>query len=190
MKWIVIGKSGSGKTSILKRIVYNEVPEEPLSTVGVEFFSYQVPERDVKLNIWDTAGQERYYTMTKSYYRSAVGVVVVYDICERNTFEDLPRWVRDARVEADPNCELILVGNKIDKQDQRKVSREEAEDFAKHHNINNYIEVSAKSGEHCNEIVSKLLEVLNEKIANKVIDLTRAPVSPSAMIPQKSDSCC
>lgn len=191
-KWIVIGKSGAGKTCILKRLVNNEFKEGTQSTIGIEYFTYSMEcnGQKVKLNIWDTAGQEQFYTVTKAYYRSAVGVILVYDILERKTFEDLPRWLRDARLEADPKCEIILVGNKTDKEADRQVSEAEAMDFITAHNIGDYIEVSALNGQNVTDIFERLAARILEKLKNKEIKAIPAPISPSVTINQNEKSGC
>jgi Ras-related protein Rab-2A len=113
-------------------------------TVGVQYFTHvmTINGRPVKLMIWDTAGQERFYAIAKAYFRGAGGFILVFDITDRKSFESLPRWLRDARAEADPNCSILLVGNKTDLDPQRLVSREEGEAFAKSHDLQ-YIETSA-----------------------------------------------
>ncbi|KAH0795003.1 small GTP-binding protein [Histomonas meleagridis] len=110
-KFIVIGCSGAGKTSIVRRLVDNKFVKGTQSTVGIEYFTHitTIEGRTVKMMIWDTAGQERFYTIAKAYFRSALGVVLVFDITDRKSFDQLPRWLRDARLEADPHCSVILV---------------------------------------------------------------------------------
>lgn len=143
-KFIVIGCSGAGKTSILRRLVENKFVKGTQSTVGIEYFTHitTINGRTIKMMIWDTAGQERFYTIAKAYFRSALGVVLVFDITDRKSFDQLPRWLRDARMEADPHCSVILVGNKSDLAANRVVSKEEAEEFARTHELQ-YIETSA-----------------------------------------------
>jgi small GTP-binding protein len=143
-KFIVIGASGSGKTSIVRRLCEGKYAKGLQSTVGIEYFTHvaTVSGRTVKMMIWDTAGQERFYAVAKAYFRSAVGVILVFDIADRTSFDQLPRWLRDARTEADPHCTVYLVGNKLDLEQRRTVSRTEAENFAKTHKLQ-YIETSA-----------------------------------------------
>ena len=144
LKFIVIGCSGAGKTSIVRRLVDNKYVKGTQSTVGIEYFTHTttIEGHKVKMLIWDTAGQERFYTIAKAYFRNALGVILVFDITDRKSFDQLPRWLKDARMEADPHCTVILVGNKIDLAENRVVSKEEAENFAKQQELN-YIETSA-----------------------------------------------
>jgi small GTP-binding protein len=105
-KFIVIGSSGVGKTAILKRLIEDTFTEESLATIGVEFDTtlLMVDNRRVKLQIWDTAGQERFRSIAKAYYRGAVGVILVYDLADRKTFDDLPDWIADIRSLCEPNA--------------------------------------------------------------------------------------
>jgi small GTP-binding protein len=169
-KFIVIGASGAGKTSIVRRLVDNKFVKTSQSTVGIEYFTHiaTVGNRTVKMMIWDTAGQERFYTVAKAYFRSAVGVVLVFDICDRKSFEQLPRWLRDARLEADPHCTVYLVGNKCDLDSQRNVTREEAEDFAKKHELT-YMETSAANNTNIAEVFLNIAESLLGKVANGTV---------------------
>jgi small GTP-binding protein len=151
-KFIIIGSSGVGKTAILKRLVDDRYSTESQSTIGVEFDStyVEVDGQSIKLQIWDTAGQERFRSIAKAYFRNAVGVVLVFDICDAKTFEDVNMWLREVRSLCDPTAVVILVGNKSDLAPSRAVTMAEAEQFAQHNHVT-YIETSAKSGEHVHE---------------------------------------
>ena len=176
-KFIVIGCSGTGKTSIVRRLVDNKFVKGTQSTVGIEYFTYitTIEGRTVKMMIWDTAGQERFYTIAKAYFRSALGVVLVFDITDRKSFDQLPRWHRDARMEADPHCSVILVGNKCDMAANRVVSKEEAEEFAKNHQLT-YIETSAADNICIEEVFMRIGADLLRKAANGIINVgTAAP---------------
>ncbi|EFC35256.1 rab family small GTPase [Naegleria gruberi] len=99
--------------------------------------------KKVKLQIWDTAGQERFRTITTSYYKGAQGVIMVYDITQRKSFENLSTWLNDVKQYADPNVSLILVGNKVDLEDQRQVTENEANEWAQRNNISVCLQTSA-----------------------------------------------
>ena len=175
-KFIVIGCSGAGKTSIVRRLVDNKFVKGTQSTVGIEYFTHitAIEGRTIKMMIWDTAGQERFYTIAKAYFRSALGVVLVFDITDRKSFDLLPRWLRDARMEADPHCSVILVGNKTDLAASRVVSKEEAEEFAKNHELQ-YIETSAADNTHIEEVFMKTGTDLLRKVASGEINVGTAP---------------
>ncbi|KAH0800346.1 Ras family protein [Histomonas meleagridis] len=129
--------------------------------------------------IWDTAGQERFYTIAKAYFRSALGVVLVFDITDRKSFDQLPRWLRDARLEADPHCSVILVGNKCDLAAERVVSKEEAEDFARTHELS-YVETSAADNICIEEVFMRTGSDLLRKVASGEINAGTATPSGGA----------
>jgi small GTP-binding protein len=180
-KFIVIGCSGAGKTSILRRLVDNKFVKGTQSTVGIEYFTYvtNIDGKTVKMMIWDTAGQERFYTIAKAYFRSALGVVLVFDITDRKSFDQLPRWLRDARMEADPHCSVILVGNKSDLANTRVVSKEEAEEFARTHELQ-YIETSALENKCIEETFIRTGADLIRKVTSGEITAATASTSNGA----------
>ena len=166
LKFIIIGSSGVGKTALLKRLVEDSFNDESQSTIGVEFDStiIQVDDRQVKLQIWDTAGQERFRSIAKAYFRNAVGVLLVYDITERKTFDDLSTWLNDVRALCDPNVVVQMIGNKADMTNSRVVSLTEAENFSEHHQIS-YLETSAKGGNNVKEaFIRTAAQILNKNI--------------------------
>mmetsp|Transcript_17271 Transcript_17271/g.21268 ORF Transcript_17271/g.21268 Transcript_17271/m.21268 type:complete len:251 (-) Transcript_17271:36-788(-) len=158
-KIVLIGDSGVGKTCLLARYRKNEFTYDTKHTIGVEFATkeLEVQGKQVKAQIWDTAGQERYRAITKAYYRGAVGALVVYDITDRETFENLKRWLSEVQGNADSSIKLMLVGNKCDLTDQRTVTTEEGKAFAEQHGLA-FLEASAKSGETVNEAFEKVIE--------------------------------
>lgn len=174
-KFIVIGCSGAGKTSIVRRLVDNKYVKGTQSTVGIEYFTHiaTIEGNTVKMMIWDTAGQERFYTIAKAYFRGALAVILVFDVTDRKSFDQLPRWLRDARVEADPHCSVILVGNKSDLGDQRVVSTEEAEDFATQHELT-YLETSAAENQNIEEVFMRAGADLLRKVASGEINAGQA----------------
>lgn len=199
-KFIVIGCSGAGKTSILRRLVEDKFVRGTQSTVGIEYFTWvtTIENKMIKMMIWDTAGQERFYTIARAYFRNALGVILVFDITDRKSFDQLPRWLRDARVEADPHCSVILVGNKCDLAASRVVSRQEAEDFAKSNELQ-YIETSAADATGIQETFIRTGRDLLQKVAAGEISgqKSSADGGHSVIIPdpktknkKKNNSCC
>ena len=146
-KFIVIGSSGVGKTAILTRLVDHVFTGESQSTIGVEFIATQINvEGSVfRLQIWDTAGQERFRAIAKAYFRSAIGVMLVFDLTDRKSFDDLNGWLNDVHAHCDPNVVVTLIGNKSDLENSRKVSESEARAFADLHQLQ-YLETSALDG--------------------------------------------
>ena len=155
---IFIGRIGVGKSCILGRIKEpDNFHTDHMTTVGMDFNikTVQVEGKIIKIQLWDTAGQERFRTIVRAYYRNVVGGFLVFDVKDRKSFDELSKWVEDAKEGAYP-CELtfILVGNKIDEDvnQPRVVSQKEAKEFAQRFGMD-YIETSAKTGQNIDELL-------------------------------------
>eukprot|EP01130_Rhizamoeba_saxonica_P000341 TRINITY_DN1030_c0_g3_i2.p1 TRINITY_DN1030_c0_g3~~TRINITY_DN1030_c0_g3_i2.p1 ORF type:complete len:205 (-),score=67.76 TRINITY_DN1030_c0_g3_i2:127-741(-) len=144
-KLLLIGDSGVGKSSLLLRFADNTFSDSFISTIGVDFKikTVDVGGTSVKLQIWDTAGQERFRTITSSYYRGAHGIIVVYDITNEDSFNNVKKWLQEIERYAADDVQRILVGNKCDLVNERKVGFEDAKDMADMLAIT-FIETSAK----------------------------------------------
>ncbi len=145
-KLVIIGDSGIGKSCLLHRFADDIYTEAYISTIGVDFKirTLEIDGRTCKMQIWDTAGQERFRTITSSYYRGAHGIVIVYDITNRESFTNLEMWLNEVRNYSSSQVQLILVGTKTDLADKRQVQYTEALEFAETHGME-YIETSAKT---------------------------------------------
>lgn len=117
----------------------------------------------VKLQIWDTAGQERFRTITSSYYRGAHGIIVVYDITNQETFNNVQKWLQEIERYACENVHKLLVGNKCDLVSDRKVQFDQAKEFADTLNLI-FLETSAKNSTHVEEAFMKMAKAIKEKI--------------------------
>jgi len=165
VKLLLIGNSSVGKSSLLLRFSDEQwLPEDESSaTIGVDFrvHKMEVKGKKVKLSIWDTAGQERFRTITSSYYRGAQGIILVYDVSNRESFEALPRWYSELETYVSSSVVKILVGNKVDKEFSRQVPTAEAQQFASRMSTL-FIETSAKTSigvkEVFQEVVEKILD--------------------------------
>ncbi|XP_041697486.1 ras-related protein Rab-18-B [Coregonus clupeaformis] len=164
LKILIIGESGVGKSSLLLRFTDDTFDQELAATIGVDFKvkTIAVDGNRAKLAIWDTAGQERFRTLTPSYYRGAQGVILVYDVTKRVTFTKLENWLNELETYCTRNDLVkMLVGNKIDKEENREVDRNEGLKFARKHSML-FIEASAKTrdGVQCafEELVEKILQ--------------------------------
>ena len=136
---------GVGKSSIILRFTKDEFNASMVSSIGVDFKSKDITINNmkVKLQIWDTAGHERFRTITTSYYRGAHGIVTVFDLTDRESFEHIERWLSEINKFAKENVLRFLVGNKADLVDKRAVPYEEIQSLANRLKIP-YTETSAK----------------------------------------------
>ena len=152
-KIMVLGESKVNKTSLIKRYTKDQFGGVYLTTVGMDFQDkiIQIEDKKVRLQIWDTAGQERFRNVTKSYFQSSHGFVLVYDITDRDSLDKTNFWIEQIKSNGPENPKIILVGNKCDLINERQVSIEEGENFAKKHNIK-FFEASAKDGTNVNEL--------------------------------------
>jgi len=124
IKFVIVGDSGVGKTNILNRYVRNSFYLDGKSTIGIELETkmFKIQDKLIKLNIWDTAGQERFKSVTQAYYKGAKGAIMVYDITRENTFNNIDNWFREIKDSAMSDMNLILIGNKSDLEEHRKIS--------------------------------------------------------------------
>ncbi|XP_033216746.1 ras-related protein Rab-43-like [Belonocnema kinseyi] len=172
-KIVLIGDCGTGKTCVVQRFRSGNFIERHGSTIGVDFSlkTVIVDGKKVKLQIWDTAGQERFRTITQSYYRSANGVIVVYDITKRSTFLNLQRWVEEVRRYASSHVLLILVGNKNDLEDSREVEKAEADAVCEYlPEVLSVVETSAKENTNIDSIFFSLASELKRRYENRQIN--------------------
>ena len=172
-KIIVIGDASVGKTNIIKAYTTNSYNENTKPTLGVEFYTktFEINKDYVMVEIWDTAGQEKYQSVTNSYYRGSQGALIVYDIANEESFNNIDKWLERANEKLNENAKIILVGNKIDLADQRKVQTETASEKAKELNMP-LMETSALENKNIKEVFKMLLinmyeEYEKEKIKNK-----------------------
>ncbi|KAJ7764837.1 ras-domain-containing protein [Mycena metata] len=165
-KLLLIGNSSVGKSSLLLRFSDEQwLPEDESSaTIGVDFRVHKmdVKGKKVKLSIWDTAGQERFRTITSSYYRGAQGIILVYDVSNRESFDALPRWFSELETYVSDKVVKILVGNKVDKEFSRQVPTAEAQAFATRMNCL-FVEASAKTSvgvkEAFTDVVERIMDI-------------------------------
>jgi len=190
VKLVLLGDSGVGKTSIALRFVHNSYHPFVEATIGATYLSRNValpetderrspasPRRAVELKIWDTAGQERYQSLTPLYFRGAGAALLVYDITKLHSYQTLQRWVRELKHTGPENVLLTIVGNKADLNQERTVSREDAEAYAESIGAV-YMEVSAKTGENMTEVF--------DNIATRVSQEDRFIRPPDGTLPTDS----
>ena len=152
-----------GKSCILLQFSQNKFREQHEITIGVEFESktIEVNGKIIKIQIWDTAGHEAFQSITRTYYKGAVGALLVYDITRRETFNHLVKWLSEVRENASNDITIILIGNKNDLEDKRQVSIEEGESFASENNLL-FLETSAKTSNNIAEAFNlSAIRILN-----------------------------
>eukprot|EP01097_Dermamoeba_algensis_P004061 TRINITY_DN2710_c0_g1_i1.p1 TRINITY_DN2710_c0_g1~~TRINITY_DN2710_c0_g1_i1.p1 ORF type:complete len:707 (+),score=181.74 TRINITY_DN2710_c0_g1_i1:63-2183(+) len=204
-KVIMIGDSGVGKTNILNRYNGGKFDRSSISTIGVNLFSkVYVRNSDnkvISLGVWDTAGQERFKSITKSYFRGANGVVLVYDMTDKRTFDHLVNWANEVR-ESNPNQVMtwVLIGNKAD-LGRSQVSQTVALEFAKELN-GGFMETSALTNYNIHEAFESLVIALSESVVRNQLstgtqeslpktDVVISPQSPNPTSEkQQQTSCC
>jgi small GTP-binding protein len=164
-KILLLGDGGVGKTSLLRRFIHNTFDQDYHSTIGVQFMTKIVKfhNKHVKLVIWDIAGQSKHTTYRHLYYKAANGVILVYDLTRGPTFNNLPRWVEDAKESVGPEMRIAIFGNKEDLGYQRAVQTPVAESYARQINAEIFSETSAKSGHNVEEAFLTLAKSLVER---------------------------
>ncbi len=169
-KLIIIGDSGVGKSSVLSQYVDQTFINSHISTIGVDFkiTNVNIGDKIAKLQIWDTAGQERFRTITTNYYRGAHGIILVYDVTNRESFDNIVNWVDNIERYSE-NPRLILIGNKTDLPNKRVVSYEEALDYSNSLGLS-FLETSAKNNLNIEDIFTKLVhDIYDNNIKNKIL---------------------
>ena len=166
-KIIILGMSEVGKTCLLINYFDKKFQESNISTIGVDFKTkyFKFNEKKVKVNYVDTAGQERFHSIASNFLKNANGILLVYAVNSRISFDKLQEWVDEVNKFAN-NLPIIIVGNKNDLEGERQVSREEGENFAKKINCNFY-EVSAKTGYNVATVFDEIAQVTFEHIIGK-----------------------
>ncbi|XP_064388036.1 ras-related protein Rab-10-like [Halichondria panicea] len=161
-KVLVLGNTSVGKSTLIR--LYSSGGEHPgkmLPTVGVDFTDVIVNVRGtkVKLRIWDTAGQERFHTFTKQFFRGAHGIILVYDITSLESFQTLLKWIQTIHDTGLSGVSMVIVGNKSDLRESRKVPKSQGEHLAKRQ-CQVYVEASASTGSNVKLVFYKMAEAL------------------------------
>lgn len=168
-KIILIGSISVGKTSILSRYITNAFDNNYNCTLKVDYKTKIININSMikaKLNIWDTCGDEKYRSITRQYYRDANGILLIYDITKRDTFDSIIDWEKEIRNNAPNDSVLFLVGNKSDLIKERVVTLQEGKNKAEELGML-FTEVSAKSGDNIHLLFENISEVMMQTIQNK-----------------------
>ena len=191
IKILLLGDTSVGKTCLLKRYTDDTFQDAYLSTIGFDYKFKMVTlksGKEVKVQIWDTAGQERFRTIAKSYYRGAHGIILVFDVTNQKTFDNIKMWVNQIKEEASSKVCVILVDNKIDSE-ERVVSNEDAAELAKANELKLY-EASAKENINVTETFQDLIENINLNYSNILSGCIRLQKTTATTTNQNKSGCC
>ena len=167
-QFLLLGNTEVGKTCLIRRYTNGIFKEEYISTIGIDYDSKKeiIDDINVQVKLWDTAGQERFRAITPNNLRNAEGIMLVFDITNSDSFNDLKDWLESIKThfgEKNISIPIIIVGNKIDLEDKRDVEKDDANKFAQENNYK-YFETSAKTGEGVDNAVRELVRQI---LANK-----------------------
>ena len=193
-KYIIVGDPSVGKSNLLMKFAHNKFTDEYQATIGVEFGAKNIEFNNqiYRIQVWDTAGQENFRSITRAYYKNSVCAMVVYDIANKESFENVKKWLQDIQEESPKTVLVALIGNKIDLEDKRVISYDEGNEFA----IKNGIifgETSAKSGDGIEDIFLKsakeIIKNMNENyydLASEICGIKRGNVKKNSLKGDKS----
>ena len=195
-KVLLLGNSNVGKSSLFLRFVDDIWNDTFVPTIGVDFKikTFDIDEKRIKMQIWDTAGQERFKNIIASYYRGAHGILLIYDVTDKDSFKNLSNWLIEIEKNSNKNVLKVLIGNKTDLEDKRVISYNQGKEFADSYGLK-YIETSAKKNLNVNEAFSTLGRELMQATEDKKIIKQRQNKKISVakmedLNPEKRRGCC
>ena len=190
-KIMVIGESKVGKTSVIKKYTQNKFGGVYLTTVGVDFQDkiINIDDKKIRLQIWDTAGQERFRNITKNYFNSSNGFLLIYDITDKDSLEHLNFWSAQIQLNAPEKSKCVLVGNKCDLEGSRAVSKEEGKIYAEKNKIK-FFETSAKDGTNINEVFEYIANEIYKEQKMEMRSVTSSQVLSKEQTFKKKKKCC
>ena len=195
-KVLLLGNSNVGKSSLFLRFVDDLWNDTFVPTIGVDFKikTLEIDGKKIKMQIWDTAGQERFKNIIASYYRGAHGILLLYDVTDRESFKNLSNWLIEIEKNANKNILKVLIGNKTDLEEKRIISYNQGKEFADTYGLK-YVETSAKK----NLNVTEAFETLGREImaANADKKITRQKQNKTITVSKaqdlnidKKEGCC
>jgi small GTP-binding protein len=191
-KLIIIGDTNTGKSCLLQRFADDSYNNDFISTIGVDFKvkTITINDKMIKTQIWDTAGQDRFRSITNSYYRGVHGIIISYDITNKQSFVNIERWMRNVKDFVSDNAVKILIGTKSDLEEKRKVSKKELEDLANELDMK-YIETSAKDNKNVDELFIIICKEILNNMTEKLENLRERKIFiETHLLKQKKNNCC
>ena len=187
-KYIIIGDAAVGKSNLLLRYTHGQFKPEYQLTIGVEFGAKNISilNKTYRIQIWDTAGQENFRSITRAYYKNSACALVVYDISNRESFDNISSWIEDCKSQSPQTIFMVLVGNKNDLEDKRAVTFEEGQELAEKNKMM-FFETSAKTGKNVDEIFFRSAENIAKKIDENYYDLESESCGIKAGIKKKQE---
>ena len=190
IKIITLGDSHVGKSSLIVKYIDNKFSNAYMSTIGFDLKHKQINLKDgteAKIMIYDTAGQERFKSLAANYIKKANGILLVYDIADHSTFENIGMWMESITEEKGDKLPIVLVGNKADLEDERQVSYKEGKDLAENKGFHFY-ETSCKNGANVTECFLDLAELVYEKSGKKLSQNSNKKLENASAVKKKG--CC
>ena len=196
-KVLLLGNSNVGKSSLFLRFVDDIWNDTFVPTIGVDFKikTFDIDEKKIKMQIWDTAGQERFKNIIASYYRGAHGILLIYDVTDKDSFKNLSNWLIEIEKNASKNVLKVLIGNKSDLEDKRVVTYNQGKEFADTYGLK-FIETSAKKNLNVTEAFEtlgrELMAASDDKRINKQKPNKKVTVSNAQDLTpeQQKKGCC
>jgi len=191
IKLLLIGDSGVGKSCLLLRFSDDQFTPSFITTIGIDFKikTIELEGKRIKLQIWDTAGQERFRTITTAYYRGAMGILLVYDVTDEQSFSNIRNWIRNIEQHAADNVNKVLIGNKADQVNDKKVETTRGQALADEYCIK-FFEASAKT----NQNVAEAFESIAIDIKKRLMDNGGGSTKPTGGLDmnarQSRTNCC
>ena len=163
-KILLLGDSTVGKTCFLLRYVDDSFLDLHMATIGLDYRLKTLileEQKIVKVQLWDTAGQDKFRAITRNYYKGASGIILIFDVTNIKSYENIKKWINEIKEEISEKVAIVLIGNKIDNVQERKISREQGDKLASEIGVK-FFETSAKTGEGINESVFFLVKKIFE----------------------------